>query len=257
MDLLKKKIRNREKTIGSWLTIPNEAVTEIMAKSGFDWLVLDMEHSPIDVEGASRLIRIIDLCGLPALCRLPSNNPVIAKNVLDAGAVGIIVPTVETSEEAKKAVESAYYPPKGKRGAGLGRAHSYGKRFDDYLNNIEHRTIVIVMIETLKGIENAEAIAGTLGVDALLIGPYDISASIGLIGQLDHPEINAALEKVLDAAANAGIGCGIHVVHPDSKAISQVIKKGYTFLALGVDMIFLDQAATHAIKEASSFFHAS
>jgi len=248
MNNLKKRLINREKTIGSWLVIPNETTAEIMTQSGFEWLVIDMEHAPIGVAEASRLIRIIDLAGLPALCRLSSNDPVLIKNVLDAGATGIIVPMVESRKEAERAVDATYYPPDGKRGVGLARAQAYGSGFEHYRKQMDESLIVIAMIESDKGIENVEAIATTSGIDCLLIGPYDMSASLGLIGQIDHPEIKAALRKVIDTAHKAGIGCGLHVVHPNKHAIKEAFNDGYSFLALGVDMIFLSQAARESVK---------
>lgn len=252
MNTLKKRLINREKTIGSWLVIPNESSAEIMANSGFEWLVIDMEHAPIGVAEASRLIRIIDLAGLPALCRLPDNDPVVAKNVLDAGASGIIIPRVESRAEAEKAIDATYYPPGGKRGVGLARAQAYGFGFERYRNQMDDSLVVIVMIESKKGIENVEAIANTPGIDGLFIGPYDLSASFGLIGKLDHPEIKASLSKVIEAATVAGIGCGLHVVHPNTNAIEAAFSDGYSFIALGVDMIFLGQAARESVNTATA-----
>jgi len=219
-----------------------------MTQAGFEWLVIDMEHAPIGVEEASRLIRIVDLAGLPVLCRLPYNAPALAKNVLDAGAAGIIVPMIESKKEAEGAVASAFYPPVGTRGVGLGRAQAYGSGFEAYKNKINDSLVVIAMIETRKGIENVEAIVATPGIDAILVGPYDISASLGLIGQLNHTKIRSALKKVIGSAHDAGIGCGLHVVHPDKEVINDALQDGYTFLVLGVDMIFLDHAAKMAVK---------
>jgi len=244
---MNKLLHGRKMTIGSWLAIPNEASAEIMANAGFDWLVIDMEHSPIVAESASRLIRIIDLCGLPALCRLPSNDPVVAKQVLDAGAAGIIVPMVENREEAIKAVEAAYYPPKGIRGVGLARAQGYGSEFEAYKDN--YRVVVIAMIESMKGVGNIEEIVTVSGLNGILVGPYDISASFGLIGQLDHPKIHDGLKKVIGACDQANIGCGLHVVHPSNEAVQIAYEAGYTFLALGIDMIFLDQAAKKSLEK--------
>ena len=229
--------------MGSWITFPCEASVEILAKSGFDWLVLDMEHAPLGVEVASRLIRIIDLMGIPAICRLPSMDSTMVKNVLDAGASGIIVPMIETAADAQRIVDSVYYPPKGKRGVGLGRAHDYGKSFESYRKHAECDLLVIAMIETASGVKNVESIAATPGIDGLLIGPYDLSGSLGVIGALDHASLTAAKKKVLKASKNAKIGCGLHVVHPDAKTIRAAIEQGYNFLALGVDMILLDEAS--------------
>ena len=243
---LKAALHRRERTIGSWLTFPCEATAEIMARAGFDWLVIDMEHAPLGVAEAARLIRVIDLAGLPAICRLPSNDPVIAKGVLDAGATGIMVPYISSAAEARCAVESAYYPPTGRRGVGLARAQAYGRGLEDYRTRMRDSLVVIAMIETREGVEAVEAIAKTPGLDGLFIGPYDLSASMGHIGRVNHPTVRSAGARVRRAAGSAGIACGIHVVHPDVAVARQAAKDGYTFMAVGVDMIVLDESARAA-----------
>ena len=246
MHPLKQALRSRQQTIGSWVTFPSEASAEIMAKAGFEWLVLDMEHAPLDISAAARLIRVIDLAGLPALCRLPAYDPAIAKCVLDAGAAGILVPNVQSAADARRAVEAAYYPPRGRRGVGLARAQAYGRGFEAYRTRMDDSLVVIAMIESREGVEHVASIAATPGVDGLFIGPYDLSASFGHIGKLDHSDVRAAGKRVREAARAAGIACGIHVVHPSAAAARRAVQDGYAFIALGVDMIFLGDAAAKA-----------
>jgi len=246
MNRLKEALRSRNFTQGSWITFPAEAPTEIMARGGFEWLVIDMEHSPIDIEAAARLIRVIDLAGLPALCRLPTNDPIVAKRVLDAGAAGIVVPCIESVEDAQRAIDGAFYPPVGKRGVGLARAQDYGGSLEEYRRRVGDDIVVICMIETRAGMEASAQIAKLPGVDGLFIGPYDLSASLGHIGQLDHPDVRAAEARIRDAARQAGIACGLHVVHHTPALVERAVGDGYTFLALGVDMIFLREAARAA-----------
>lgn len=245
-----KKINLNQKSIslGSWLTFPCEASAEIMAKAGFDWLVIDMEHAPLGVNEAARLIRVIDLAGTPVFCRLPTNDPIVIKNVLDAGAHGIIVPMVETQAEAQKAIDATYYPPRGKRGVGLARAQGYGSQFEEYLQEASENITVIAMIETLKGVQNVKEIASTSGIDGLLIGPYDLSGSLGKIGQLSHPDLKAAKKEIIQAARASKIGCGLHIVHPSQDLVTQALEEGYSFAAIGVDMIFLDQTAKASLE---------
>ncbi len=243
----------RPTTFGSWLTFQCEATTEIMANAGFDWLVIDMEHAPLGVSEVSRFIRIIDLTGKPVFCRLPSNDPVIIKNVLDAGAHGIIVPMIESGEDAQRAVNAAYYPPKGKRGVGLARAQGYGNNFEEYRKEASQNLTVIAMIETASGLKNVKQIASTPGIDALLIGPYDLSASLNKIGQLSHPDLQSAKKEIISAAQEVSIGCGLHIVHPQSQNIAQALDEGYSFVAIGVDMIFLDQASRAAVEIATKY----
>jgi 2-dehydro-3-deoxyglucarate aldolase len=245
---LKQKLKTRTATVGSWITFPAEAPAEIMARAGFEWLVLDMEHAPIDLADAARLVRVIDLAGVPALCRLPSNDPVIAKRVLEAGAAGIVVPSIESADEARRAVDAAYYPPVGRRGVGLSRAQGYGTTFEKYRHELAQGMVVIAMIETAAGVEAADAIANTPGIDAVLIGPYDLSGSLGVIGQLDHPIVTSAVARVCGAASRAGISSGLHIVHFSDAALSAAREAGHTFLALGVDMIFLGEALADALR---------
>jgi 2-dehydro-3-deoxyglucarate aldolase len=251
MKPLKARLRGREMTLGSWLAFPCEATAEVMARAGFEWLVIDMEHAPFGVEDAARLIRIVDLAGLPVLCRLPSNDPALTKTLLDAGAHGIIVPSVQSAAEARQAVDAVYYPPRGKRGVGLGRAQAYGREFETYRSRIDDSLIVIAMIETRAGVEHVKEIAGTDGIDGLLIGPYDLSGSYGRIGQLDHPDLLAAKQRVLDAAAKADIGSGLHVVHTSQETIERAVGEGYSYLVVGVDMILLNAAARTAAELAA------
>lgn len=250
--MLKDALRKRELTIGSWLTFSEAAPAEIMARAGFEWLVIDMEHAPLDVSQAAQLIRVIDLAGLPALCRLPSNDPVSAKQVLDAGATGVLVPMVESATEARRAVEATYYPPTGQRGVGLARAQGYGSGLEQYRVRMQDSLVVIAMIESQRGVDTVAAIATTPGIDGLFIGPYDLSASIGHTGELDHPDVRAAERRILEAARTAGIACGLHLVHPSASLVRSAIQDGYSFLALGVDMIFLGQAAMAAVAWAAS-----
>jgi 2-dehydro-3-deoxyglucarate aldolase len=250
---LKEALRGRELTLGSWLTFSAEAPAEIMARSGFQWLVIDMEHAPLTLSDAARLIRVIDLAGLPALCRLPANDPVVAKQVLDAGAMGILVPGVSSAADARRAVEAVYYPPLGKRGVGLARAQDYGSGLERYRQEVQGSLVVIAMVENQAGVEEAAAIAATPGLDGVFLGPYDLSASLGVIGQLDHPLVRSAQKKVLEAARAAGIACGIHLVHPSQPLVERAVEEGYTFMSLGVDMIILSRAAaqTAALGKAS------
>lgn len=252
MKSLKQKLHNQEMTFGSWLTFSNAATAEIMSQAGFEWLVIDMEHAPFSVSEAAQLVRIINLAGVPSLCRLPSYDPNLIKCILDAGASGIIVPHVTTEEEAKAIVQSVYYPPRGKRGVGLARAQGYGRAFAEYCAKSQDHTVVIAMIETAAGVENVDAIAATPGIDGLLIGPYDLSGSLGCIGQLDHESMVHAKEKVLQSARKYQKGCGLHVVHPDEAGLRKAIGEGFSFLAVGVDMIYLDAAARSSAKMLSS-----
>ena len=236
---LKKKIKELKPTFGSWLTIGDPIVAEIMAKSGFEWLTIDMEHSAITLDIAQNLIRIIELSGCVPLVRVCENNPIDIKRVMDAGAHGIIVPMVCTKEEAEQAVKSVKYPPIGFRGVGLARAQKYGFDFERYKKWLEKESIVIVQIEHINAVHNLESILSVKGVDGCIIGPYDLSGSLGLPGDYDNPKVAKELKKIEEICKKMKKPLGMHIIPPDYKIIKEHMKKGYTFLAFSLDTLFL------------------
>ncbi len=180
---LKNRLIAGETTIGSWLTIGNSAIAEIMAGAGFDWLTIDMEHSAITLEQAQQMIQTIDAYDVASLIRVGENNPNIIKRAMDTGAHGVIVPMITSREEAERAVKSVKYPPHGYRGVGLARAQRYGRDFPAYEKWNREQSVVILLIEHIDAVNNLEAILTVPSVDAFIVGPYDLSGSMGKIGQ--------------------------------------------------------------------------
>ena len=246
---LKSKLISGQLTIGSWITLAHPAIAEIFAKAGFDWLVVDLEHSVITIREAEELIRVIDLCGVAPLVRLTSNDANQIKRVMDAGSRGVIVPMVNTEEEAKKAVSAVYYPPEGGRGVGLARAQGYGASFSDYLDWLRESAVVIVQIEHIDAVNNLESIFSVDGVDGYIIGPYDLSASMGLAGQLDHPEVVQAIARVNKVAAEMNKPGGVHVIEPNPATLQQKIEDGFKFIAYSLDIRMLDTVCREGLKE--------
>ncbi len=236
--------RERKKiTIGSWLSMGSPYIAEIKAKSGFDWLVIDMEHSAAnDLKTVQQLIQVIDLAGSKPLVRVALNEPTNIKLVLDAGAHGVIVPMVNSKEEAEAAVASAHYPPEGFRGVGLWRAQAYGKGFDQYRSWYKREGVLLVQIEHYQAVEALSEILSVEGVDGFLIGPYDLSASLGMPGDFDHPSFMEALSQVRSIAIHTDKWMGIHIVHPDQGLLKTRIEEGYNFIAYGVDFTYLTTA---------------
>jgi len=239
MSNLKERLKKRELTIGSWITIGHTAVAEIMAKAGYDWLTVDMEHSAITIDIAQDLIRVIELCGVVPLVRVGENDPNLIKRVMDAGAHGVIVPMVNSKEDAEKAVASVQYPPIGFRGVGLARAQGYGTDFEGYKKWNEKESIIIVQIEHIKAVENLEAILSVPGVDGFIIGPYDLSGSLGVPGQFDHPEMLKALNRVKDVSEKMNALSGFHVISPEVEAFQEKVRDGYKFVAHSLDSLML------------------
>jgi 2-keto-3-deoxy-L-rhamnonate aldolase RhmA len=225
--------------LGSWITLGNPAIAEIMADAGFDWLCVDLEHTTIDFKEAQLLIMAIQSKGLKAFVRVGENSPLIIKRVLDAGADGIIVPLVNSAKEAKKAVEAVRYPPLGKRGVGLARAQDYGFGFESYRDHKIKDIKLIVQIEHIIAINELDAIIQTEGVDGTFIGPYDLSGSLGKPGQWEEPEVKAALKNYEETAKKYEKWIGFHVVPPDFNLVVEKINLGYNFIAFGFDALFL------------------
>jgi 2-keto-3-deoxy-L-rhamnonate aldolase RhmA len=236
---LKQQLKKDNFTIGSWITTGHPAIAEIMSQAGFDWLTVDMEHSAITLHHAQNLIRVIELCGIVPLVRPEENNPTCIKRVMDAGAHGVIVPMVNSRVEAEAAVSAVKYPPFGTRGVGLARAQKYGFGFEAYKKWMENESVVIVQIEHIKAIESLEAILCTPGVDGSFVGPYDLSGSLGWPGEFDRPEVQQALQYYEDTCRKMQKPMGFHVVQPDPVMTMNYRRKGYSFLAVGVDTLYL------------------
>ena len=228
-----------KKLIGSWITLNNPSIAEIMADSGFDWLCIDMEHSVTDYAEAQQLILAVQSKGIKAYVRVGENNTRIIKRVLDAGADGIIVPSVNSALEAQKAVDSIKYPPFGKRGVGLSRAQNYGFGFEEYRDKKSKEIKLIVQIEHIDAINQLDLIIQTKGVDGTFIGPYDLSGSLGKPGQWEEPEVIEALAKYEQTVKKYNKWIGYHVIQPDFNLVKEKIDKGYNFIAFSLDVLFL------------------
>jgi 2-dehydro-3-deoxyglucarate aldolase len=249
MKSLKEKLKNNELTIGSWIMIGHPISVEVMALAGFEWLVIDMEHTSIDINTAQNLITTIQANGIKALVRVSKNEEVIIKKVLDIGADGIIIPMVNSKEDAVKAVEFAKYPPNGKRGVGLYRASKYGVKFEEYKKWVEEELVIIAQIEHIDGVNNIEEILQVEGIDGTIIGPYDLSGSMGYPGEFERDDVKKAVQKVLDKCKEYNFPSGFHVVDTNPEKLKQKIKEGCTFLAYGIDYFFMRDLAINGMKE--------
>jgi 2-dehydro-3-deoxyglucarate aldolase len=230
-------------SFGSWITIPHPALAELLARAGFDWLNIDMEHSAISLQSAAELIRVVDLAGVRPFVRVGSHDSNVIKRVMDAGAHGIIASTVNTPEQAAQIVAAVRYPPVGRRGVGLSRAQGYGDEFDVYYQWLNEESIVIMQIEHTEAVKNLEAILRVPGVDGFLIGPYDLSASLGVPGDFAHPKMIEALAEVKRVQTKTKAVAGVHIVQPIVSDALQKIEDGYRFIGFGVDFLFLLNSA--------------
>lgn len=249
---LKNRILANELTLGSWIQMGIPASAEILAGQGFDWIAVDCEHGLIDLKDTAALLCAIESNGAAGFVRLPACDDTWIRRVLDAGAQGIIVPMVNSPEIARKAVTWAKYPPQGKRGFGFSRASQYGARFEDYVAKANRKTIVIAQIEHIDAVKVIDDILSIEGIDGTLIGPYDLSGSMGLVGQTSHPDVLEQCDIVLAACKKHHKTAGIHVVSSNPELALSFIKKGYRFVALGIDTLFLRTGASAMLKAARS-----
>lgn len=240
---LKRLLASGATTVGSWVTLGTPEVSELMAAVGFDWLVIDAEHSPLSTRDVQDHLRALAIHGCPGIVRLASNDSVRIKRALDAGAEGIMVPMVNSAEDAQAAVIASRYPSTetaGARGVGLARAQGYGSDFAAYRDGLAQEVAVIVMIEHIDGVSDIDRIFTTDGVDAYIIGPYDLSASIGRAGELDHPDVISLVEEIHGAGARHGVPGGIHIVEPDPIRLRATLASGLRFVGYSIDTRVLD-----------------
>ena len=239
---IKKALKNKELTIGSWITMPSSIIVEMMCKSGFDWLAVDLEHSAISIESLQDMIRIIDLHDVFPLVRLTSNDPDQIKRIMDAGSKGIIVPMVKSANEVKRAVDSMYYPIKGKRSVGLARAQGYGRDLESYIKELEEKCVLIVQIEHIDAVNDLEEIFSINELDGYFIGPIDLSASMGLPGQIHHPEVKKVIDHIIKKGKEINIPGGQHIIEPDLKLLAAAEKAGTNFIGYSLDIKIFDKA---------------
>lgn len=246
--MLKNKLQNNELTIGSWVTIGHPSIIEIMASAGFEWLVVDLEHTSIDLSIAHILISTIQANGMKALVRVSKNEEVIIKRVLDMGADGIVVPMIKSKADALDAINFAKYPPIGKRGVGLFRAQKYGIGFDEYKKWVNDELVIIAQIEHIEAVININDIITTEGIDGVIIGPYDLSGSMGYPGEYHRDDVQKAIADVLSACKNHNVPSGFHVIESDPTKLQKKIEQGCTFLAYSLDFFFLGDSARNGMN---------
>tara|TARA_B110001454_G_C12666765_1_gene411916 strand:+ start:413 stop:1141 length:729 start_codon:yes stop_codon:yes gene_type:complete len=224
--------------IGTWITTYNPSALDVISKCNFDWVCIDMEHSSITLAQLENLLNVLDKNKSYSYVRVSENNKTEIKKVLDLGAKGIIVPMVNTALEARNAVSYATYPPKGQRGFALARAQGFGFDLINY-KKVSENIKIVVQIETSKAINNLEEILKVKGIYSTLIGPRDLSGSIGKPGDYRNKNFIKALQKYEKISRQSKVSMGMHVAFPTTETLNKFIKKGYKFLAIGTDMTFL------------------
>jgi 2-keto-3-deoxy-L-rhamnonate aldolase RhmA len=232
--------------IGTLLSISAPQIAEIIAMSGFDWVFIDMEHSAMSLESVQNAIQIME-GKILTIVRVPGNDEVWIKKILDTGCDGIIVPMVNSADEARKVVQASKYPPQGRRSVGLARAHKYGAASNNYLENANRDLLIMIQCEHKDAVKNFDDILEVKGIDSVFIGPYDLSASMGLTGQVSHPEVLGTIRLVKDKCRKAGMPYGIY--SSTTEDMVSEIKTGCTFLLTGVDANMLLNSYADLLKK--------
>ena len=235
--------------IGSWINTRSTVVAELMASAGFDFLAVDAEHSAVGIAEVEEIFRAItsgsNACA--PMVRLHGIDYAHVKRYLDAGARGVIAPLVNSAEDAEVIIGACKYPPVGKRGVGFCRANQYGLNLKQAVENANDEIAVMVQIEHVEGVENIDEILSLPEVDGAFLGPYDLSASMGISGQFDHPDFIAARDAVLAACERHQVVPGIHVVQPNAPELLSRVKEGYRFLAYSLDITMLLNASVNGL----------
>jgi 2-dehydro-3-deoxyglucarate aldolase len=247
INAIRQALASNQASVGSWMQIPHASVAEIMGQAGYDWVAVDLEHGAISVHQLPDLFRALELGGTLPLVRLAHGHPKDCKQALDAGAGGVIVPMVESASQLIAVRDACRWPPAGARGVGFSRANLFGRHFEAYREEAQS-PLLVAMIEHSRAVECLEEILAVEGLDAILIGPYDLSASLGLTAQFDEPSFIATIECIRTKCRVMNIPFGMHVVMPDIALLKQKINEGYRFIAYSIDSVFLSNAATFDIN---------
>jgi len=243
-DSFRKRLARGELLFGTIITLPTPEISEILSQLGVDWLFVDLEHSALSIQDAQTILQIAGL-HVPCVIRVPSNEEVWIKKCLDIGPAGIIVPQLRGAADAERALRHSRYPPQGSRSVGIGRAQGYGAKFQEYVNSANDEIAVILQIEHIDAVKDISRILDVPGIDCLFVGPYDLSASMGKIGQINDPDVQEAISIVKERADQAHMPLGIFGATP--QAVKPYIESGYKLITVSMDVALLGGAAENMI----------
>jgi 2-dehydro-3-deoxyglucarate aldolase len=245
---IRARLRTGGHSIGSWMQIPHSSIAEIMGQAGYDWVAVDMEHGAVAVDQLPDLFRALELGKTLPLARIAQGHPKDCKQALDAGAGGIIVPMIESAAQLIAVRDACRWPPAGTRGVGFSRANLFGKHFEAYREEAQ-APLLVAMIEHIRAVDNLDAILKVEGLDAIMIGPYDLSASMGMTAEFERCAFRDVLETIRLSCERNRIRSGLHVVQPSREELYQRIAEGYGFLAYSIDAVFLQKTCNLSVAE--------
>ncbi len=244
IESIRENLTNGGYSIGSWMQIPHASIAEIMGQAGYEWVAVDMEHGAISVHQLPDLFRALELGNTLPLVRVAQGKIKDCKQALDAGAGGIIVPMVENAEQLRQVRDATRWPPSGNRGVGFSRANLFGKHFDEYIAEAQ-QPLLVAMIEHVNAVDELDDILKVEGLDAIMIGPYDLSASMGLTAKFDDRNFIDIIQKIKNKSDRAKIPCGIHIVNPSEDELRKKISDNYNFIAYSIDGVFLHKISVN------------
>ncbi|CCG98362.1 2-dehydro-3-deoxyglucarate aldolase [Fibrella aestuarina BUZ 2] len=242
------KLRGSSGLLGTLVSLPAPQISEMLSAAGFDWLFIDLEHSTLTPADAQQLLQAMrGTCS--GVVRVAENSAVCIKQALDLGADGLIIPQVNSAEEAQRAVQWAKYPPLGSRSVGIGRAHGYGATFSEYVTTANDTTALLIQIEHIRAVEQLDEILAVPGIDGVFIGPYDLSGSMGRLGEVGHPAVQEAIRRVKTGCAQRGLPVGTFVLQ--AEAAKAELASGVQFIAVGTDASFIWQSGRALVQQVS------
>ena len=241
----RKRLTDGDLLLGTILTLPSPEIAELLSQAGFDWLFVDMEHTSLDVKDVQRILQAVGK-EFPCLVRIPVMDEAWIKKVLEAGPAGILVPHVNTPEDARKILTWSKYPPEGTRSAGISRAQDYGLNLKDYMIKANQTLVVLPQVEHIEAVKNLVSFVEIPGLSALFVGPYDLSGSIGKLGDVCDPEVQGLVRDVHAICSKAGITTGIFGV--DAEAVKPYIDIGYSLIAVGTDTSYLANSVQDTLR---------
>ncbi len=241
------QLKENKPSLGGWVMTASVTCAEIMAQAGFDWVCVDAEHSSVNDETVQSMFMAIERHGAEPFIRIPDNNEVVFKKYLDMGAKGIIVPMVKSAEEVEKAIAYANYSPQGIRSFALPRANGYGAYAEEYFKNANDNLFIGIMIEHVDALKNLDEIFSNKRIDAVFVGPYDLSGSMNIPGQFDNKEFKEALNLIKSKTQEHKVTMGIHDIYPTVEKIQKYITEGYRFIACGIDTLYIREMSEKLI----------
>ena len=244
-----RRLQSGDLLLGTILTLPSPEVAELLSQAGFDWLFVDMEHTSLGVNEVQRILQAVGR-EFPCLVRIPVMDATWIKKVLESGPAGIIVPHVNTPKDAEKILLWSKYPPEGTRSVGISRAQDYGLNLQDYMIKANENLVVVPQVEHIDAVNNLDHFVKIPGLSALFVGPYDLSGSIGKLGQVKDSEVQGLVQKVQEVCAEAGVTTGIFGV--DAEAVKPYIDMGYSLIAVGTDTSFISKSVQDIIRSLRS-----